>query len=632
MKPGLFPVLFGNQPKTTFEAALTHTLVPEKAVNGTPTFTRSTTASVVDFEGLIKTAKINESRFEGARRVENQLSFSEDINNAAWNKPLATVGASITTPDGKVTLKLLVPSSANNYHYAQRLGNHGIVSGKKYVRSIYLKAGGYNYVLLNTESIANSGPIINLTNGTVAGTSGAGSFVTDIESLGSGFYRVCVTFTATSTSATDVDINVLPTSTVSTYVGDTISGAYVGGAMVEEVTGQTIQIVSEYISRDVLAAPYHGCGVDGVKYFPYENGNTVNSNVVTEAVGAAIPEAALKGYLSEGQRTNLVVQSQNFAATWAAVGTPTITSANKNYGTLKLDLIGDDDAAAVEGYTQSITYTGNAQKSISCFVKQGTATKSVIRLRDTTAGVDRLNAEITWSGAVPVVTMIAGTEERAQEELIDGVYRLFFLTASVTAANTNSLQIYPATDNTLTVGDTGNINIGGWQSEDAVFASEYSPTTTVAVTRTVGNLSYLVRDHLKTSGGAIVLAFTPSTGSAFTGYIYGSYTNANNSFQLFFDGTTLTARKRVGGVNYDATIGFVPSAGTEYSMVVNYGKNGIDIWLDGVKGTGNTDTTAPVFGSNLNIGSDGNGGNHAFGSVKNIKVYNKPLKDSRLTS
>lgn len=46
----------------------------------------------------------------------------------------------------------------------------------------------------------------------------------------------------------------------------------------------------------------HGANVDGVQYFPYENGNTVASNIVTEAVGDAL--TTLAGVRAEEQRIN----------------------------------------------------------------------------------------------------------------------------------------------------------------------------------------------------------------------------------------------------------------------------------------------------------------------------------------
>jgi len=55
-----------------------------------------------------------------------------------------------------------------------------------------------------------------------------------------------------------------------------------------EFTGaQANQNPSEYVSVGVLAAyPYHGSGVDGVKNFNYQNGNTVGTNTIGAAGGA----------------------------------------------------------------------------------------------------------------------------------------------------------------------------------------------------------------------------------------------------------------------------------------------------------------------------------------------------------
>jgi hypothetical protein len=51
----------------------------------------------------------------------------------------------------------------------------------------------------------------------------------------------------------------------------------------EDVTGQSIQTPSEYVSTNVLnTIPYHGANVDGVKYFD------------TDINGIAISESTLK--------------------------------------------------------------------------------------------------------------------------------------------------------------------------------------------------------------------------------------------------------------------------------------------------------------------------------------------------
>lgn len=190
----------------------------------------------------------------------------------------------------------------------------------------------------------------------------------------------------------------------------------------------------------------------------------------------------IRTVLLEATRINICKQSENFGTTWVAAGTPTRVAASHTASGVTLDLIGDDDAAAREYYAQTIGFTGDAVKAVSVFVKQGTSTSVVVRIRDTTAGADRLLAAITWNGAVPVITMTTGTSF-GSVAYADGVYRILLATASVTAANTNELQVNPATNAALSNAAVGTVYAGGVMVEDAIFPSSYIPTTTVSVTR-----------------------------------------------------------------------------------------------------------------------------------------------------
>ena len=72
----------------------------------------------------------------------------------------------------------------------------------------------------------------------------------------------------------------------------------------EDITGRADQTTpSEYVSVGVLSAPYHGAGVDGVKFFD------------TDLDGNPIAASTLKGYLAEPAATNLCLQSQTFGTT-----------------------------------------------------------------------------------------------------------------------------------------------------------------------------------------------------------------------------------------------------------------------------------------------------------------------------
>ena len=86
------------------------------ATTGTdPTFTRATAATFEDFEGLIKTVESSEPRFQGARRVENRITSSENLLNgwfytgagsidnattATFNSRFATLGNYQPGPPG----------------------------------------------------------------------------------------------------------------------------------------------------------------------------------------------------------------------------------------------------------------------------------------------------------------------------------------------------------------------------------------------------------------------------------------------------------------------------------------------------------------------------------------------------
>lgn len=94
----------------------------------------------------------------------------------------------------------------------------------------------------------------------------------------------------------------------------TASVAALADLQIESVAGQANQEPSDYVSAGVLTEPWHGAGVDGVKYFSTENGNTLGGIIVTEAAGDPISDAILKGFLAEGSRTNLILNSKTMAS------------------------------------------------------------------------------------------------------------------------------------------------------------------------------------------------------------------------------------------------------------------------------------------------------------------------------
>jgi hypothetical protein len=219
----------------------------------------------------------------------------------------------------------------------------------------------------------------------------------------------------------------------------------------------------------------------------------------------------VRHYLSEPGSTNIVSPSSNFsAAGWVPIGTPTRSAAAAACGVVNLDLIGDDDGAVLEGYREDLAFTGDAVKALALFFRQDTSTSSVIRIRDTSVGADRLLAAITWSGTTPVITMTTGTLIGVESGYFDAngnaVYRALFQTTSVTAAVVNQLQVYPATDAALAVGSTGRIYMGGVMAEDRPFSTSHIITTAGAVTRATDDLYGLYGGGNPTDAGVTLYA------------------------------------------------------------------------------------------------------------------------------
>ena len=111
------------------------------------TFTRTTTATFVGSDGLIKTAAIDEPRFEydpttlqpRGLLIEpsrtNFLLHSSDLTQLAWVKVNATVAMTATGPDGAANSATTVTATAGNATVLQTT----VLSSDNYISSFYIK-------------------------------------------------------------------------------------------------------------------------------------------------------------------------------------------------------------------------------------------------------------------------------------------------------------------------------------------------------------------------------------------------------------------------------------------------------------------------------------------------------------
>lgn len=247
----------------SFRADLMNTLKPQTGT-GSITYTRATTATVVDFEGLVRPVLSGEARFVGARRVQNFCK--EDLVSQYGNGTGTTIVGGIADPNGGTTA----------YRITATVGSG---SGQRYSVVTNLPIGSSVRNSTWVRRVSGTGPLY-MFNGKYDG-----SYTTYTTEITTSWQRIATPVQTTTDIYTESGWR-FETN------GDAID---VWHAQTENVTGQANQNPSEYVSKGVLQAPYNGANIDGVQYFKTLNGNTVNANsVVSQSTGAAITSSTAK--------------------------------------------------------------------------------------------------------------------------------------------------------------------------------------------------------------------------------------------------------------------------------------------------------------------------------------------------
>ena len=212
-----------------------------KPKNDTFDFTRASTATYVDEDGLIQMAATNVPRLnyplidgvvsgcpslllEPSR--SNLALYSEQFDNAAWGKYNISVTANTATaPDNTVSADKIIPStSADGHHLTET------VTGAAHSFSVFAKSGGYSTLNI-LYTVHNSYATFNLSDGTITETNGTAT--AKIENYGNGWYRCTVS--TSSTTHTEVRIYAINGTTFADVntPGNGTDGILVWGAQLE---------------------------------------------------------------------------------------------------------------------------------------------------------------------------------------------------------------------------------------------------------------------------------------------------------------------------------------------------------------------------------------------------------------
>jgi len=599
-----------NRP--SFEAPLT-TDLNLTAGQGIATYSRADgadrRATVTDFEGRIIPVKAGEARFDGARRVENLISYSEDFSNAAWVKS----GTATVTGTNIINLP-----NIGDYIRSSSAVSNGII-GEKWTWSVVLSGSGTVYVYAQ------------LFGGTVEYFSQ--SFSITLTSTPTRYSYTGTTAQSGHTGA------ILVISRGSTGTATTVTANY---AQLENVTGQANQNPSEYVSTNVKTAfPYHGAGVDGVKYFDTQNGNTVASNVVTEATGAAIPTSTLHGYLAEGSRANAFLQSEDLSTTWTptAVGEVLITTdaTIAPNGRMNADKLIEGTTASLHRLQQSASATLNTAITASVYVKAAERSRIRLNLFNQANSVNNFQATFNIGTQTIDSSTSGGTGSYSYGSIVslpNGWYRVSMtgIIDSGVGAGTAWFQ-YRAVDASGGQSYTGDgisgIYVWGSQLEQASFASSYIPTTTASVTRATDALSYPAANANPAIGSAFAEVQSelgrlsaPNVNSAAVavggdgGRLLGATFAGTPSKVYAFDGTTAVSRTSGG------------TFATMQKIASKWGGASYAVYKNATSTSGSFDGS--MASGVVYVGSYGSAASSNYGTVKNVRIWKKALTDTEL--
>ena len=209
-------------------------------------FTRSTSATRVNKEGLIEVVTNNKPRIDflndsnGALLLEpsrtNLIQYSEDFSQGYWTKSGASVVSGFVSPKGDLSAFKLIPNNASTIS-ASGLQENEVVIATSYSFTFFAKKGEYNKIKLNARdnvSAANATDAeFNLATGIVTNGVSTGTVTNlsaNIIGLPNGWYRCSLNFSVSL--ATTMRMRIYTGDSIST-IGNGTSGIYIWGAQLE---------------------------------------------------------------------------------------------------------------------------------------------------------------------------------------------------------------------------------------------------------------------------------------------------------------------------------------------------------------------------------------------------------------
>lgn len=425
-----------------------------------------------------------------------------EVAAGVTNQPSALTACALVSADALATTQTLI-SHSDGTNYTFTCATSGAATA--------------------TCTARNTTPTASAT-GTVTLTAGAVHLVCGTYATSDGVPRIYLDGTA-GTAGTALSPATLNSASVNWVAANTSAGTspLVGRTLGSFVTDTQLDATAmARIARAVLADAPTGARGEALS----ETRASVQFCESSDGTGTLLPSnrlcvtrggttAAQGSFVQSALRTEEIDN-----AAWADVGTPTVTanSVVSPGGTLTADTIDDNDGAAFEGRSQSVTVTAAAAYTMSCYAKAGTLAKVRLSLDGTTGDTTTLSSS-SWTRV------------------------------SVTDASTSGVSVSAQVLVGTATTDTGTVYVWGCNVTPGSSVRPYIPATSAAVT-TAAEVPYFT---LTSAPALLSHEVTVDTPAAFATYAYFAsfYSAGANRTEMYVGAASnLECDFIVGGVAY----------------------------------------------------------------------------------